>query len=89
MKKNLFLLCLIAAGLGMLFSVLTMQTNDRPKQSEEVIVLQVIQRKTDFAYVVRPVDADERRTYYSEQELKLPMMKATTIYVNDKTILHP
>lgn len=89
MKKSLFLLCLIAAGLGMLFSTLTMQTNDGPKKEQEVIVLQVIQRKADFAYVVRPVNAEKRRTYYSEEKLKLPMMKVTTIYVNDQQIVHP
>jgi len=89
MKKSLFLLCLIAAGLGMLFSTLTMQTNDGSNKQREVIVLQVIERKADFAYVVRPVDSDKARTYYSDEKLKLPLMKATTVYVDDRTIARP
>lgn len=88
MNKSLFVLCLIAAGLGMLFSTLTMQSSSNQEQ-KDVVVLRVVERKADFAYIVRPIDADTQQVYYADRNLRLPLMQTTTITVNDQKILHP
>lgn len=89
MKKSMFVLCLISAGLGMLFSTLTMSTNDGPQNEKEVVVLRVVERKTDYAYIVRLQQANTKRVYYSEQKFDIPLFEPTTIVVNEREILRP
>lgn len=89
MKKNMIILCLASAALGMLFSILTMQTNDGPEQERQVVVIEVIERRADYAYVVRTPEDDKRRVYYSQKKVDLPMFTPTTIVVNEREILRP
>lgn len=89
MKNSMVILCLFSAGLGILFSTLTMSTNDAPLHEKEVVVLRVVERKADYAYIVRLQQANTKRVYYSDQKFDIPLFEPTTIVVNEREILRP